>query len=95
LPAGAGRIGQALRSLRGAAVLDGARGRPAVDLDGAARLAARLGELLLERSLTLIELNPVIVWASGAVAVDAAVCAARAAASVAVTAADLTATCMM
>jgi acetyl-CoA synthetase len=73
LPAGAGRIEQALRSLRGAPLLAGGRGRPAVDLGAASRLAQRAGELLIDSSLELIELNPVIVSEAGAVAVDASV----------------------
>ena len=73
LPADAARIERALRSLRGAAVLAGARGAGPVDIAAAARLAQRAGELLVAQSLELIELNPVLVWAAGAVAVDASV----------------------
>ena len=80
LPAGRERIERALRSLRGAAVLDGARGRARVDVGSAARLAAKVGELLIELHLTLIELNPVFVGEAGAVAVDAAVLASAEAA---------------
>jgi succinyl-CoA synthetase beta subunit len=72
LPASASRVESALRSLRGAAVLTGGRGRPPLDIGAAARLAAQVGELLIERGLALIELNPVIVGERGAVAVDAA-----------------------
>ena len=61
----------ALRGLRGAAVLTGARGRPPLDVAAAARLAAAAGELLLDAGLALLELNPVIVHREGAVAVDA------------------------
>jgi acetate---CoA ligase (ADP-forming) len=71
LPAGPERVARALRSLRGSAVLTGARGRPPLDVAAAARLAARTGELLLEHGLTLIELNPVLVYERGALAVDA------------------------
>jgi acetyl-CoA synthetase len=67
LPADAGRVERALRSLRAARLLD------AVDVTGAAELAAGVGALLLEERLELIELNPVIVSARGAVAVDALV----------------------
>jgi acetate---CoA ligase (ADP-forming) len=67
LPADAERIERALRSLRAAALLDG------VDVAAACVLAARVGALLLERDLELIELNPVLVNARGAVAVDALV----------------------
>ena len=73
LPASAARIERALRSLRGAPLLTGGRGSEPVDLGGAARLAERVGELLIEDELELIELNPVLVSPEGAVAVDAAV----------------------
>jgi succinyl-CoA synthetase beta subunit len=42
-----------------------------VDIGAVSRLAARVGELLLEGDFDLIELNPVIATAEGAVAVDA------------------------
>jgi acetyl-CoA synthetase len=71
LPAGAHRIERALRSLRGAPVLLGGRGRAAVDLAAACELASRVGQLLLERSLALIELNPAFVSADGAIVADA------------------------
>ena len=73
LPAGAARIERALRKLRGAPVLLGGRGQPAADVGAASRLAQRTGELLLEASLEVIELNPVLVGERGAVAVDALV----------------------
>jgi acetate---CoA ligase (ADP-forming) len=73
LPAGAARIERALRSLRGAPLLTGGRGGIPVDLAAAARLAARVGEVLIEDELELIELNPVLVSPEGAVAVDATV----------------------
>jgi acetyl-CoA synthetase len=72
LPADPQRIERALRSLRGAALLEGRRGRPAVDLAEVVGLAARVGELLLERDLSLLELNPVSISpAHGAFALDA------------------------
>jgi hypothetical protein len=73
LPASAVRIERGLRLLRGAPLLVGGRGRPAVDVAAVSRLAERVGELLLERSLELIELNPVLVSGSGAVVADAAI----------------------
>jgi acyl-CoA synthetase (NDP forming) len=75
LPADAERIRRAIGTLRGAPVLLGARGRPPADVAAAARLAARVGELLLDRSLAAVECNPVLVGArgQGAVAVDAAI----------------------
>jgi acetyl-CoA synthetase len=71
LPATADRVEAALRGLRGAVLLTGARGGDPVDLRAVAELAARVGELLGERGLGLIELNPVLAHASGAIAVDA------------------------
>jgi acetyl-CoA synthetase len=71
LPATAGRVERALRSLRGAPLLLGGRGRGAVDLAPACELARRVGELLLARSLALIELNPAFVSVDGAIVADA------------------------
>jgi acetyltransferase len=62
LPASAARVGRALRKLRG------------IDTRAVAELAARVGDLLLEGGYELIELNPVIVTSSTAVAVDALIC---------------------
>jgi acyl-CoA synthetase (NDP forming) len=73
LPADAHRVERALRSLRAAPLLVGGRNGTALDVRGAAELAARVGALLLEQGLELIELNPVIVSSRGAVAVDALV----------------------
>ena len=73
LPASAERVEAALRSLRGAPLLTGGRGRTPLDVPAAARLAAGVGELMLEADLSLIELNPVFVHEQGAVAVDAVV----------------------
>ena len=71
LPATPERVADALGSLRGAGLLTGARGRPAVDLEALARLAAGAGDLLLAEGLVLLELNPVIASPEGAIAVDA------------------------
>ena len=71
LPVSPERVEAALRSLRGAGRLLGARGRPPVDLTALARLAAAAGDVLLAEPLTLLELNPVIAGPAGAVAVDA------------------------
>ena len=75
LPATPERVEAAIRSLRAAALFTGGRGRPALDLTAAARLAASAGRLLLDHGLELIELNPVHVNEGGAVAVDAVVVA--------------------
>jgi hypothetical protein len=75
LPADAARIELVLCSLRGARLLQGARGGPGVDLGAAARLAEQLSRVLVAESLAEVECNPVLVGppGSGAVAVDAAV----------------------
>jgi acyl-CoA synthetase (NDP forming) len=63
-----------LLSLRGAALLTGARGRPPVDLAGAALLIARLSTLAAEHpEASEIECNPVAVSPRGAAALDARV----------------------
>jgi succinyl-CoA synthetase beta subunit len=54
-------------------MLSGARGRPPLPVDGLSAAVAAVGAALLADDLTLIELNPVIVSPSGAVAVDAVV----------------------
>jgi acetate---CoA ligase (ADP-forming) len=71
LPADAERVEAAIRSLRGAGVLAGGRGREPADLAAVASLAARAGSLLLERRLDLLELNPVVVHRDGCMALDA------------------------
>ena len=63
-----------LDDLRGARVLDGVRGRPAVDRTALAAMLVALGRLGTERPDILeVDLNPVIASPSGAVAVDALV----------------------
>jgi acetyl-CoA synthetase len=71
LPADATRIERAVRSLRGAPLLSGGRGAPPIDLAAVTQLAQRVGEILLDEDLELLELNPVFAWPEGAVAVDA------------------------
>ncbi|HET6870549.1 MAG TPA: acetate--CoA ligase family protein, partial [Solirubrobacteraceae bacterium] len=75
LPADAARIERAIATLRGAPLLLGGRGRPGADVPAAARLAEQVGALLLERGLSTVECNPVLVGepCAGAVAVDAAI----------------------
>jgi acetyl-CoA synthetase len=67
LPADADRVGRALASLRGAAVL----AREPGAIEATAAVAERVGSLLLEQRLSLLELNPVSVRAGRAVALDA------------------------
>jgi acetyl-CoA synthetase len=71
LPADTERVAEAIRSLRGASLLTGGRGGDPFDLDAAAALGARLGRLLVDRGLRLIELNPVVVHRRGCLALDA------------------------
>jgi succinyl-CoA synthetase beta subunit len=71
LPVSPERAERAIRSLRAAPLLVGGRGREPLDVAAAAKLAARLGDALLERGLSLLELNPVVVRRSGCVALDA------------------------
>jgi hypothetical protein len=71
LPADPARAERAIRSLRGAALLTGGRGREPLDVGAAAELASRVGEALLEHDLSLLELNPVAVGAEGCLALDA------------------------
>jgi acyl-CoA synthetase (NDP forming) len=75
LPARVDRVERALGTLRGAPLLLGGRGRAGADVAAAARLAARVGDLLVDHRLAAIECNPVLVAApgQGAVAVDAAI----------------------
>ncbi len=73
LPAGGDAIEAAIRSLRGAGMLTGARGRAPLDIAAVAGLASRVGGLLLAEGLQLIELNPVFVYERGALAVDAVI----------------------
>ena len=78
LPVDRGDAEEMLRSLKGAALLEGARGRPRGDVRAlvgvvmaVARLAAACGDRLEE-----LDLNPVVVRSKGALAVDALVVAA-------------------
>ncbi|WP_408896053.1 acetate--CoA ligase family protein [Nocardioides sp. R1-1] len=66
-----------LAALRAYPLLDGWRGRPAVDVDAAARVVAAVSRLLAEEpDLVECEINPLRVGPEGAVAVDALVLAA-------------------
>jgi acyl-CoA synthetase (NDP forming) len=63
-----------LRSLRGAPLLSGSRGRPALDIAAAAAVAARLSHLAAARpDVDEIEINPLLVTPTGAIALDARV----------------------
>jgi len=61
-----------LRSLKGAALLEGARGRAPLDLAAAADAAAALSRLAAARpDIAEIEINPLLVTPGGALALDA------------------------
>ena len=63
-----------LGEIRGARLLDGVRGRPAVDRDAVASILVALGALAVARpDIRAIDLNPVIAGPEGSVAVDALV----------------------
>jgi acyl-CoA synthetase (NDP forming) len=63
-----------LAGLRGAAMLDGVRGRPAVDRESVVDLLLAVGALAVARpDIVEIDANPVIASADGAIAVDALV----------------------
>ncbi|MGH3024540.1 MAG: acetate--CoA ligase family protein, partial [Gaiellaceae bacterium] len=60
------------RSLRISPLLDGARGRPAVDVGAAARAAAVLSLVAAEHpEIAEIEINPLLVTSEGALGLDA------------------------
>lgn len=72
LPATETEILTAMRRLRLWPLLDGYRGRPRADMAAVAAMAVQLGALMLgDDSLEEIEINPILVRQSGAVAVDA------------------------
>ena len=72
LPASTADLLAALSRLRLWPLLDGYRGWPRADVAAVADIAAALGALMLARTdLEEIEINPVLVRAKGAVAVDA------------------------
>ncbi len=74
LPVTEAQVLEAARGLRLWPLLDGYRGRPKADMAAVAAMAVRLGALMLDDdSLEEIEINPVMVRESGAVAVDALV----------------------
>ena len=73
LPAEPADVAAAVRRLRLAAQLVGGRGRPPMAVDALSFLAAAAGRLLVDRDVSLVELNPVIVSEFAAVAVDAVI----------------------
>ncbi|MHB8460294.1 MAG: acetate--CoA ligase family protein [Candidatus Limnocylindrales bacterium] len=63
-----------LDELRGAAILHGVRGRPAVDLDRLAAFVVELGQAIADHpDWREVDVNPLIAGSAGAIAVDALV----------------------
>jgi acetate---CoA ligase (ADP-forming) len=75
MPVSSGQVRRMLGSLRGAAVLEGARGSEPADLDALAGVIARLGDLAvaLGESLESLAVNPLLVPGAAIEAVDAVV----------------------
>jgi succinyl-CoA synthetase beta subunit len=73
LPADADRIRVAVESLRGYTLLSGGRGEPALAIGALCQLAQSVGDAFLREDLSLVEINPVIVSRTSAVAVDAVI----------------------
>jgi acyl-CoA synthetase (NDP forming) len=73
-PADPDELERLIRSLRGAALLTGARGRPPVDIAAIARSGSLLSRLAAARpELAEIEINPLLALPDGAVGLDARV----------------------
>lgn len=73
-PVSAAEAGAMLAELRGHPLLDGIRGRPAVDRAAVAGILVALGALGQARpDIRAVDLNPVVASAGGAIAVDALV----------------------
>lgn len=73
-PAGPDEVEEMVRSLRGATLLLGARGRPALDVRAAAAAASALSHLAAARpDIREVEVNPLLVQESGVVGLDARV----------------------
>ena len=70
-PLSSGEARRAIAELRISSVLSGGRGQ-AFDVDALAELVARVSDIMARNAwIAELDLNPVIVGASGAVAVDA------------------------
>ncbi len=71
-PISAATASELLRSLRGAPLITGARGRPKLDVEAAARVLAALSSVAAERpEIAEIEINPLLVTVDGALGLDA------------------------
>ena len=73
-PAAPAELEHLIRALRGASLLTGARGRPALDVQAAAQAAAALSRLAADHpEIAEIEVNPLLLTVDGAVGLDARV----------------------
>src|SRR5262249_36675060 len=73
-PLGAADARAMLAELRGAAVLQGARGRPAADVDAIAELLVRLSDFAVAHpEVQEMDLNPISVYSRGVAVLDARV----------------------
>lgn len=60
-----------IHGLHGSKILEGARGQPPVDMDSLVNILMRVSALMMEHdTVSELDLNPVIVYAQGACAVD-------------------------
>jgi acyl-CoA synthetase (NDP forming) len=77
-PASADVAESLFRSLRGSAILSGARGRGAVDVRAAAEAAAAVSLVAVEHpEIAEIEINPLLVTPDGALGLDARIVLAQ------------------
>ena len=75
-----GEVVAELRKLKGAALLEGFRGSPPLDVEALVRIVRAIGRLLLdEPTIREVDLNPVVLYplGQGAVALDALMIASR------------------
>jgi hypothetical protein len=73
-PIGEGRAERLVRSLRGAPLLEGARGRPPFDVRAAAAAVAAVSRAAAAcKAVAELEVNPLLVLPSGALGLDARV----------------------
>jgi acyl-CoA synthetase (NDP forming) len=71
-PVDEGQAERLIRSLRGARLLDGVRGRPALDVEAAARATAAVSRVAAAHpELAELEINPLLVLPDGAIGLDA------------------------
>jgi len=71
-PAEPAQLERAVRSLRGASLLEGARGRPSLDVAAVAEAASGLSRLAASHpEIAEIEVNPLLVTTDGAIGLDA------------------------